>query len=226
MPHQKTYSIFIEIIRWLLLSVLLSFVYLMWSIVSPYIQAPYPTDIDFLAPKQWALQIKPWRWSFYIHITSSLIVLLAGTGQFSKYVLKKHPKWHRWAGKTYVFLILGLAAPTGLIMAFYANGGLLGQIAFTLQALFWWGFTFVAFAKIRQGNLSAHGKWMFRSFAMSLSAVTLRIFIYTIGYLQLPLDYYQSYVLVAWTSWIFNLLVAELLIGQGAVSYFFNKKAS
>lgn len=196
---------------------------MMWSIIAPYIQPPYPTDIDFLETKQRALRSDIWRWSFYLHITSSLIVLASGTGQFSKYVLQNYPRWHRCLGKTYVLLILTIAAPTGLVMAFYANGAWLGQMAFVLQAIFWWCFTLLAFAKIRKGDLPAHGKWMFRSFAMSLSAVSLRAFIFIIGYLEIPLSYDQSYLLVAWLSWTFNLVLAEILIQKGAVDYFFKK---
>ena len=53
-----------------------------------------------------------------------------------------------------------------------------------------------------------HRRWMIRSFAMTFAAVTLRLYLPIapiLGY-----DFVDGYRLTAWSSWIPNLIVAEL----------------
>ena len=87
------------LIKFILLGLILFFSYLMFNITYPYLIPPFPTDIDFLFTKQHVLYLDWWRWSFYLHISTSIFVLLAGLTQFSNVVLKQHPKLHRNIGK-------------------------------------------------------------------------------------------------------------------------------
>ena len=191
------------------------FAVLMMRISYPYLVPPFPTNIDFLATKQDVLHIKPWKIAFYIHISSSFLVILAGLTQFSNTILKKYPKTHRNIGKLYVAVILFISGPSGLLMAFYANGGILGQIAFTTLSILWITFTYLAYHYIRKGNVFKHGKWMFRSFALSLSAVTLRLLMFLIGILPFYVDFEIVYVINGWLSWTLNLGITEILIRKG-----------
>lgn len=208
----------------LVLLVLLFFCYQMFTITIPYLLPPFPTDIDFLLTKQNILHLDWWRWAFYVHISTSFFVLLSGATQFSKYILKQFPKIHRNIGKLYVILILGLSAPSGLIMAYYANAGLPAQIGFISLSVLWWIFTFLAYRYATQGKLMLHGKWIIRSYALTLSAISLRAWTFLFGYLMVPLDYVTAYIIVAWLSWTLNLLIAEGLIKAGLVQYYFSRK--
>ncbi|MGB1120659.1 MAG: DUF2306 domain-containing protein, partial [Saprospiraceae bacterium] len=98
---------------------------------------------------------------------------------------------------------------------FYANGGILGQIAFTTLSILWITFTYLAYHYIRKGNVFKHGKWMFRSFALSLSAVTLRLLMFLIGILPFYVDFEIVYVINGWLSWTLNLGITEILIRKG-----------
>ncbi len=202
-------------IKVMLLIILGLFAVLMMRISYPYLVPPFPTNIDFLATKQDVLHIKPWKIAFYIHISSSFLVILAGLTQFSNTILKKYPKTHRNIGKLYVAVILFVSGPSGLLMAFYANGGILGQIAFTTLSILWITFTYLAYHYIRNGNIFKHGKWMFRSFALSLSAVTLRLLMFLIGILPFYVDFEIVYVINGWLSWTLNLGITEILIRKG-----------
>jgi hypothetical protein len=55
---------------------------------------------------------------------------------------------------------------------------------------------------------------MIRSFALSLSAVTLRIAL--LVPIQLQVEFLPIYRLTSWGSWILNLLIAELWLRLGA----------
>lgn len=211
------------VIKILLLIVLGLFAFLMMRISYPYLVPPYPTNIDFLATKQDVLHIEPWKIAFYVHISSSFLVILAGLTQFSNTILKKYPRTHRNIGKLYVAVILFISGPSGLLMAFYANGGILGQIAFTTLSILWITFTYLAYRYIRKGNVLEHGKWMFRSFALSLSAVTLRLLMFSIGLLPVYVDFEIVYMINGWLSWTLNLGITEILIRKGIVNRYFGK---
>jgi uncharacterized membrane protein len=188
----------------------LFFTGLMVQLTIPYFSFRY--DVSFLLTKQAVLHMDAWRYSFYIHISTSIIVLLTGVFQFNKAILRKYPKTHRWLGRIYVFTLLGLSAPSGFIMALYANGGFWAKLSFVLISVFWWIFTFLAFRNALQRDLIAHRRNMYRSYALTLSAITLRLYVLFLPML-LPIHLYgkDMYVLVAWLSWIPNLLVAELI---------------
>ena len=63
----------------------------------------------------------------------------------------------------------------------------------------------------RQCNFNAHRRWMLRSFALALSAITLRAWklALVMAFHPRPRDVYR---IVAWLGWRLNLVVAEWLI--------------
>ena len=182
---------------------------LMLGIILPY--TSWKWDVDFLKTKQFIIHLDYYRASFYTHIFSSIIVLFSGAFLFSKYALTRYPKLHRNVGKIYILLILFLSAPSGLIMGFHANGGIWVKLSFFLLTPLWWFFTYMGYRTIRKGNVREHRKWMIRSFALTLSAISLRLFQYILGFLVIW-DPGLQYLMVSWLSWIGNLIVAELYV--------------
>ncbi|MET0391514.1 MAG: DUF2306 domain-containing protein [Chitinophagaceae bacterium] len=189
--------------------VLVFFTALMAGITLHYL--PYRTDVGFLRIKQHYIHIDHWRIAFFIHVYASLWVLLAGFTQFSKRLLRRRPRLHRAMGYIYTTDILLITGPAGLLMGFYANGGTGSRIAFVLLAVLWMFCTAMALYKARKGDFKAHRDYMIRSYALTLSAITLRAWKYAItntGELP-PMDVYR---LVAWLGWVVNLGVAEIII--------------
>lgn len=78
------------------------------------------------------------------------------------------------------------------------------------MALFWFFTTLFAFTSIKKGNVIKHQKLMIYSYAACFSAVTLRIWlpilISTLG------GFLPAYRVVAWLSWIPNIIVAYFII--------------
>lgn len=180
----------------------------------PYLA--FESDIAFLRIKQWVFKefssthSSIWITAFYIHVFTSIFALIAGFTQFNRKFL--HTKLHRRMGMLYVITILYLTGPSGFIMGIFANGGLTSILSFCLLALLWWYFTFAAYQSIRQKNYAAHSKFMYLSYALTLSAITLRLWKYLIVnyiYEMPPMDLYR---LVAWLGWVPNLIVAYILI--------------
>ena len=114
-------------------------------------------------------------------------------------------------GYIYVTDVLLITGPAGLLMGFYANGGIPSRIAFVSLALLWIFFTAMALIKARQKNFTAHRRYMIRSYALTLSAITLRAWKYALtnSFELPPMDVYRS---VAWLGWVVNLIVAEYII--------------
>ncbi len=193
----------------LLLGAYLLFCYLMALIVAQYI--PASSDTAFLGIKQEFITIPFYLPAFYIHVFTAMLALPAGFTQFSRYVLRQWPMVHRINGRLYVISILLLGAPSGLLIGIYANGGLISQLAFCLLGVLWIYFTWRAYIAARKGNITAHKAFMYRSFALTLSAITLRAWKYILiaTFHSRPMDVYQ---LIAWLGWIPNLLIAEYLI--------------
>lgn len=167
---------------------------------------------DFLFTKQLVYHIHHWRISFYVHVFVSTIVLLTGLVQFSPYVLKKHTRLHRRSGIVYTFTIVALSGPTGLVMGYYANGGIYAKTSFMLLALLWIWFTLSAIIKIKKQDWQGHAAMMMRSYALTLSALTLRFYAYMLDVLNVDVHPRTAYIWLAWLSWTVNLVVAEILI--------------
>jgi uncharacterized membrane protein len=167
----------------------------MASITMAYI--PYNTDVGFLRIKQQYIDIDQWRVAFFIHVYASMWVLFAGFTQFSKKIQRNRPGLHRTLGYIYVVDVLLITGPAGLLMGFYANGGLYSRIAFVTLALLWIFCTAMALIKARQKDFKAHRYYMIRSYALTLSALTLRAwkFAITNSFELPPMDVYRA---VAW----------------------------
>jgi uncharacterized membrane protein len=181
----------------------------MAAITMEYI--PYNTDVGFLRIKQEYIDIDQWRIAFFIHVYASMWVLFAGFTQFSKKLLKNNPRLHRILGYIYVADVLLITGPAGLLMGFYANGGTFSRVAFVLLAILWIFFTAMALIKAKQKKFKSHRNYMIRSYALTLSALTLRAWKYAITNTMTlpPMDVYR---VVAWLGWLGNLVVAEYLI--------------
>lgn len=173
---------------------------------------PVSSTSAFLQIKQTEVtQIPEYLYFFYIHVFSAIFCLLAGFTQFTATILNKFPTLHKNIGKLYVFVILFFAAPSGFFIGLFANGGIYSKISFILLSVLWFYFTLKAIFYIKNRNIKAHQKFMLRSFALTLSAITLRFWKVILVYLFAlpPMDLYQ---IIAWLGWIPNLLLVEYYI--------------
>lgn len=193
----------------MLLFIYAFFAYLLLKISLQYI--PYDTDVAFLRIKQDVIDIPFYKLAFFTHVYTAIFVLPAGFTQFSSYIRRKLPALHRYSGWMYAAVVILLAGPSGLYMGVYANGGLISQISFILLAVLWISFTLIAVIKAVQGDYKSHREFLIRSFALTVSAITLRAWKYLLVFLfePRPMDVYQ---IVAWLGWIPNLILAELII--------------
>jgi len=195
--------------RYCLLLLLSFFFVLIAQITLQYI--PVRTDVAFLQIKQDYIHITPWLIAFYIHVFTSMFVLAAGFTQFSPVILSRYRTIHRTMGKCYIVIVLFVTGPASFIMALLANGGIPSRMAFTSLSLLWMYSTARAWRMVKAKQYDLHRDWMYRSYALTLSAITLRGWkwlLIALFHLR-PLDAYRF---VAWMGFVPNLLVAEWII--------------
>jgi len=148
-----------------------------------------------------------------LHIAGGMGTLLLGPWQFSEKLRARALNLHRWLGRLYL-LEVALGSSAGFAMALVSEEGLPTHLGFGALAVLWFFTGLQAYRKVRAGNIVAHRQWMIRNFALSLAAVTLRI------YMPLMLAGFHwpfrlTYVTVSWLCWVPNLLLAEWLVRRG-----------
>jgi len=185
------------------------FSYLMILITLQYV--PIKLDVAFLKIKTDEISQLHYQIAFFSHVYSSIFVLILGIFQFSAFVRTKFTHSHKLMGKFYIALILFLAGPSGLIMGYYANGGLVAKVSFCLLAVLWIVFTYKAYKHAINKDWKKHRNFMSRSYALTLSAISLRLFKWIIVTLFEfpPMD---TYIIVAWLGWVLNWAIVELVI--------------
>jgi uncharacterized membrane protein len=145
-----------------------------------------------------------------LHIAGGIGALLAGPWQFSERLRKRALNLHRWLGRFYLVEV-ALASVAGFAMATVSQEGMATHFGFGALAVLWFLSGFEAYRMARKRDIPAHRDWMIRNFALSLAAVTLRVYL-PLMMLLLHWSFRQSYITVSWLCWVPNLLLAEWLV--------------
>jgi hypothetical protein len=166
----------------------------------------------FLLEKGDLAQQPWWLAAFYFHVIGASICLAAGTPLMFPAWTRRHPAWHRRLGYVYLNAVLWMAAPSGLVLAMVAKGGLLGAAGFTLAGLAWWYTTWAGYRAVRRGDLAAHVRCMVRSYSWALSAPAFRaiqVVLFLCGVADGP-----NYVLSLWLSIAASVWLAESFLAH------------
>lgn len=152
------------------------------------------------------------QFAIYLHIFASCLALLIGPFQFSQRLRFSRPQLHRLLGKIYLGAGVLLGGLAGLFMASFAYGGLGSNLGFGILAVLWLFTGARAYWAIRQGDVAAHQQWMVRNFALTLAAVSLRIYLPLAMVFAWPFD--LCYPIISWLCWVPNLLIAEWIYNR------------
>ena len=171
----------------------------------------------------------------YVHAFGGGIALIIGPFQFLSRLRNRRPILHRWMGRIYLIAVLlsGLAA---FLIAPGMISGLVGEIGLLLLATLWLLTGWNAYRNIRAGKKEIHREWMIRNYALTFSAVTLRLWLVLLIGTQVPFLeskyandfdalFVEAYRVVMWLAWVPNLMVAEMMIQrQRALQFSIGKK--
>lgn len=156
---------------------------------------------------------KLWLGALYVHVPSALFALPACLLLLSRGLRKRLPRFHRWLGRVTGALVLLAVVPSGLYLAFFAQGGLVTTLGFWLTGVI----AFVAMARsierARARDFKAHRRYSAHVAAQLSVAVFSRLMLISAEHLEL----YNTWVYVAalWLPVIACAVVAELLTGSG-----------
>lgn len=146
-----------------------------------------------------------------VHAGFAATALVIGGFQFMRSLRTRRPALHRRIGTFYVICCL-IAGAAGLTLAFGTTAGPVAGLGFGVLAALWMASTANAWRLAKARDHLRHERWMIRSFALTLAAVTLRLYMPLAA--LLGLDAQQAYVAIAWLCWVPNLIVAELILAS------------
>lgn len=169
------------------------------------------SQYGFLRLKKEAIETGWYLPAYYAHVIIAAIILIIGLFQIHPTFGLRWRKVHRLMGKIYVGGILFFSAPGGLVMSLFINRGPVVQASFIFQCSLWFVFTWLAYVRIRQRDIQSHRQWILRSFALTLAAITLRVYVF-LGSWSFDLAQPTAYGTIAWLSWVPNLLICEMYL--------------
>ncbi len=140
------------------------------------------------------------------HMIGGGLALLLGPFQLNKSIRRKSIGRHRLLGRIYLICVL-IAGIAALVLSRYATGGLPASLGFAGLGIGWLVTGTLAYTTIRNGDTAAHRRWMIRNYALTLAAVTLRIYLPISMVSGLP--FIPAYIVISWLCWVPNILVAE-----------------
>jgi uncharacterized membrane protein len=147
------------------------------------------------------------------HVGFASTALLTGVVQFSGLLHRSRPRLHRRIGRVYAISCL-IGAVTGVVLALGSSAGPIASVGFGALGIIWFHATWMGWQRARAGRIASHRRWMIRSWALTLAAVTLRIYIPLFEISGLP--ELPSYRAISFLCWVPNLLLAEYLLRRGA----------
>jgi hypothetical protein len=150
-----------------------------------------------------------YRWAFYPHIASGPLSLVLGLLLSSEALRRRAPRWHRILGRVQVVCVLFFVVPSGFVMAYRAEGGLVALLGFASLAIVTGATVVLGLRRALQRRYAAHQAWMQRCLCCLGSAVVIRI---SGGITTLAeLDTAWIYPTMAWLSWLGPLAVLEMV---------------
>jgi uncharacterized membrane protein len=148
------------------------------------------------------------------HAVAAGLALLLGPWQVSTRLRARRPALHRWIGRLYLGAGIVLGGISGLMLSRLAQGGWVAQLGFASLAVGWLYTGWRGYLAIRIGERAEHRRWMLRNHALTLAAVSLRLYIPLSLAMGLPFE--PAYRVIAWLCWVPHLFIAQWWLGRGA----------
>ena len=155
----------------------------------------------------------PW---IIVHAAGAATALLLGPVQFLPVLRRRWPVVHRWTGRTYVAGCL-VGGASALVLAAGVSTGRVAAAGFGALGTYWLYATAQGWRMAYARQFSGHAQWMVRSFALTFSAVTLRVYLLTVR--VAGLDMMTVYPAIAWLCWVPNAIVAEAYLKRARGSF-------
>ncbi len=162
---------------------------------------------DYPMYHAYRLQVISDRHLLIPHTLAGTFALLIGAINFSSRIRERHLQIHRILGRVYVISVF-VGSFTGIALA----AGRPGLPGTTMQAAAWMVCTTAAFITARNRQIAQQRQWMARSYAVTFTFVSSRVFNLVPAYWSHLGDVLSAVGVIAFT-------LASLLIVEGGLSW-------
>lgn len=165
-----------------------------------------------------------------VHITGCTVAVATLVAQMWPWLRRKHPIWHRWIGRVYVWAgtVPGtVAAITLMVIRTHRDGGIdtdPGTTGLYINASLWLLTALIGYRMARQHRWADHRKWMTYSFALGLANIYARPIAGIVVALHGDINLF--FTLIGWLPFIVNLVLAQAWLDYKAGRPWINPKAS
>lgn len=178
--------------------------------VTPYLTLSSYGNLPEYADRPTAVQV-----AFYVHVFFAGSALLLSPLQIAARLRARAPRFHRVVGRI-VFGCIAVGGCAALVMAPFNTAGPVGAVGIVITALVWLFCAAAALRAIRRRDVAAHRSWAVRTFALTYTAVTLRVGTLTVMGLLVALfgmdadvAHTRAYTAFLLLAWAIDLAVAE-----------------
>jgi uncharacterized membrane protein len=154
-----------------------------------------------------------------LHILAATTFALAGVLQFVPRFRRRHPVWHRRAGRVLVVAGMLVAISALWLTLFYEAQPGTGAVLYVLRLGFASAMAaclVLGIAAVRRGDIATHRAWMVRGYAIGLAAGT-QVFTEGIGGAVFGTGVLSG-DLAKGAGWMINLAIAEWAIRRPTLS--------
>lgn len=144
-----------------------------------------------------------------LHVGGGVTALLVAPLQFVRRVRVRWPTFHRITGRIYVGAC-AIGAPAGFMLALGTTAGPVASVGFAIPAVLWAVFTLRGWRAAAERRIDEHREWMLRSYAITSTAITLRLMLPASA--LLGFEFLPAYRAISWLAWITNLALFEYVI--------------
>ena len=166
----------------------------------PYLLSSAYNAAEYAGRRNWLL----------VHIVGGTIALLAGPIQLWLGIADRRIDLHRKLGIGYIVGV-AIGASGAFWLAAHPSFGWVYGAGLGSMAIAQVVTTTLAFVAIKRSLIEQHKEWMIRSYVVTFSFVTYRLFSVLIGPLQLG-TYAELNIVLAWGSWALPLLLTEAML--------------
>ncbi|MGI5289419.1 DUF2306 domain-containing protein [Nonomuraea polychroma] len=161
-----------------------------------------------------------------LHVVFGSIAMITCCLQIWPWFRARYPRAHRIIGRVYVFAGCLPGGLLALVVAVANPFGPVSSASSVVLALLWLGCTLAGWRMARQRRFVDHRRWMIRSFALTMSIITNRlwsvVFVITL-WPQLETTFHGDETMMvstiagmsAWLGWVLPLLFAEWWLERG-----------
>ena len=158
-----------------------------------------------------------WPVALVVHIVGAAVFALVGAFQLVPGIRRRHPRWHRRAGRVLAVAGLMVAGSALWLTLFYEAQPGTGPLLFVLRlvvASAMVGCLVTGVAAARRRDFATHRAWMIRAYALAVAAGT-QVFTQGFGEAVVGHGELRGDLLKA-AGWAINLAVAEWVIRRPA----------